>query len=61
MIMENHGGMISPVENSWFVHQSYLETLPAESSVAKQEELAKEMNFSIRNISFILRRVFNVP
>jgi hypothetical protein len=45
------------IDKGKFVHQSSLAILPTES-VAKQEELAKEkMNFALRNISFILRRV----
>jgi hypothetical protein len=35
MSMENHGGMISAKEKSWFVHQSSPEILPAESSSNK--------------------------
>jgi hypothetical protein len=30
MSMENHGGIISTIENSWFVHQSSLAILLAE-------------------------------
>jgi hypothetical protein len=28
--MDNHGGMISTGENSWFIHQSYLAVLSAD-------------------------------
>jgi hypothetical protein len=57
MSMENHGGMISTGEDSWFVHQS--SGNPTSSwLVAKEEELAKEiLDFAVRIISFILRRV----
>jgi predicted transcriptional regulator len=54
--MENHGGMIltgktydSSIRGLW---QSY-----QQSSKAMQEELAKEMNFALQSISFILQRV----
>jgi hypothetical protein len=36
MSMENHGGTISTGENSWFIHQSSLSLLPAESCGSKQ-------------------------
>jgi hypothetical protein len=35
MSMENHGGMISAGENSWFIHQIFLVTLRADSSTSK--------------------------
>jgi len=41
--MENHGETMSTEENTWFVHQSYLVTLAAESSGGKQEKWAKGM------------------
>jgi hypothetical protein len=57
MSMEKHGGMISAWENSWFVYQSFLAILPAEQSM---RSWAKEMmNFALRNIPFIFRRVFS--
>jgi hypothetical protein len=51
MSMQNRGGMLPTEENSWFVHQSSLATLPADHLVAKQEELS-EVNdeFGLRNI-----------
>jgi hypothetical protein len=39
--MDNHGRMKQTEKNSWFVHQSSLAILPAESSGSKQEERAK--------------------
>jgi hypothetical protein len=40
--MENHGGMMmSTEENSWFVYQSSLAILPAESYGSRQEEWVK--------------------
>jgi hypothetical protein len=49
--MENHGGMMLTEENSWYVHQSSLAILPAESSGSKQEEWAKGMmNLALQSI-----------
>jgi hypothetical protein len=56
--MYNHDGMISsgerklvirPPELSGYLNSSHL--------VAKQEKLAKEMNFALRSITFILKSV----
>jgi hypothetical protein len=41
MSLENYGGMILTGAKSWFIHQSFLEILPADRLVAKQEELGK--------------------
>jgi hypothetical protein len=54
--MQSDGGMILTGENpdlsTRALWQSYQQPL-----VAKQEELAKEMYFTLRSISFMLRRV----
>jgi hypothetical protein len=51
MSMESHGGMISVGEDSWFVHQSFLESYQESHRQANQEELANEnMNFAVRSI-----------
>jgi hypothetical protein len=51
MSMGNYGGMISREENSWFVHQSSLAILPADTSGSKQGDRAKEiMNLALRSI-----------
>jgi hypothetical protein len=46
MSMGNDGGMMSTDENSWFVHQSALEILLAESTGSTQKERAKRMRES---------------
>jgi hypothetical protein len=51
MSVGSHGGMMSTAEN-WFVYQSSLAILPAESSGTKQEKRAKGM----MNLAF--RRIF---
>jgi hypothetical protein len=43
MRMEDHDEMMSTEENSYFVHQSSLKILSAESSDSKPEEQAKRM------------------
>jgi hypothetical protein len=43
MSCQNHGGTKSTEGNSWFVHQSSLAILPAESSGSKQEEWANRI------------------
>jgi hypothetical protein len=52
MSIENDGGMMSTVINSWFLHQSSLVILLQSLLVAKQEELVKEM------MSLALRSIF---
>jgi hypothetical protein len=60
--MENHGGMMSTEENSRFVRQSSLASLPAEISGSNQEEWAKGMmNLALRGILFVLASVYYMP
>jgi hypothetical protein len=58
MSMETHCGITST--HSWFVHQSYLTILPAESCSSKHEERTKETwNWSCEVFLFILHmRIF---
>jgi hypothetical protein len=45
------GGMMLTEENSWFIYQSSLATVPAESSGSKQEELVKGMmNLALQSV-----------
>jgi hypothetical protein len=50
--------MISTGEICWFVYSGSLAVLQQSNLVAKEEELAKEINFDLRIISFILGRFF---
>jgi hypothetical protein len=51
MSMQNHGGMMSTEEDSWFIYQSSLVILPAELSSRQSRELAKEiMYLALRSI-----------
>jgi hypothetical protein len=49
--VENHGGVMSTGKNSWFVYQSSLAILPAESSGSGREERARGiMNLALISI-----------
>jgi hypothetical protein len=52
MSMEDHDEMMSTEENSYFVLQSSLEIISAESSGSKHEERAKRM------MNLVLRSIF---
>jgi hypothetical protein len=56
--MEDHGGIISTGENSWFVHQSSLAILPAEFSSSKSGTTGVgNYEFGFRSFFVILRKV----
>jgi hypothetical protein len=50
MSTENYGGMIWTGRNSWFVHQSSLAILPAES--CKEEETGEDYEFCLTKYLF---------
>jgi hypothetical protein len=61
--MENHGGMISTVENSSFVHQSSLAILPAQSSSRKAGR-TEETNYEFgltKHLCSYFEGFFNMP
>jgi hypothetical protein len=61
MSMDNHDGMMMSTEENWFVHQSFLAILPAESSGSKQEVWAKRMrNWSCEVYLLICKWYFTI-
>jgi hypothetical protein len=60
MSMENHGGMILTVENSWFVHQSTLWQCYQESHLAANQEEHGEGDdeLSLQSILFHMLKWF---